>query len=95
MSFLLDTNIVSVHLKRPRGLAHRFVQYSGRLYVSSVALAELYVACKLSLLSNFRGRVYKGGLKRAGISPDRGAWAKELTGALCPLEDSGPGRKRD
>lgn len=43
MSFLLDTNIVSAHLKRPRGLTHRFVQYSGRLYVSSVALAELYV----------------------------------------------------
>jgi predicted nucleic acid-binding protein len=43
MSFLLDTNIVSVYLKRPGGLAHRFIQYSGRLYVSSVALAELYV----------------------------------------------------
>ena len=42
MSFLLDTNIVSFHLERPR-LMHRFVQYSGRLYVSSVALAELYV----------------------------------------------------
>ena len=43
MSFLLDTNVVSVHRKRSRGLVHRFVQYSGRLYVSSVALAELYV----------------------------------------------------
>lgn len=43
MSFLLDTNILSVYLKRPGGLAHRFIQYSGRLYVSSVALAELYV----------------------------------------------------
>ena len=43
MSFLLDTNIVSYHLKRPRGLTHLFVQYSGRLYVSSIALAELYV----------------------------------------------------
>ncbi len=43
MSFLLDTNIVSGYLKRPRGLAHRFVQYSDRLYVLSVALAELYV----------------------------------------------------
>jgi predicted nucleic acid-binding protein len=31
MSFLLDTNIVSFHLKRPRGLMHRFVQYAGRL----------------------------------------------------------------
>jgi tRNA(fMet)-specific endonuclease VapC len=43
MSFLLDTNILSVHLRRPSGLAHRFVQYSGRLYTSSVALAELFV----------------------------------------------------
>lgn len=43
MSFLLDTNIVSFHLKRPSGLAHRFVQHSGRLYVSSISLAELYV----------------------------------------------------
>jgi tRNA(fMet)-specific endonuclease VapC len=43
VSFLLDTNIVSFHIKRPSGLAHRFVQYSGRLYVSSISLAELYV----------------------------------------------------
>src|SRR5437762_1664400 len=42
MSFLLDTNILSAHL-RPSGLAHRFFQYSGRLYTSSVALAELFV----------------------------------------------------
>jgi tRNA(fMet)-specific endonuclease VapC len=43
MSFLLDTNILSEHLRRPSGLAHRFFQYSGRLYTSSVALAELFV----------------------------------------------------
>jgi tRNA(fMet)-specific endonuclease VapC len=43
MSFLLDTNILSMHLRRPSGVAHRFFQYSGRLYTSSVALAELYV----------------------------------------------------
>ena len=43
MSFLLDTNILSAHLRRPSGLAHRFVQHSGRLYTSSVALAELFV----------------------------------------------------
>jgi len=34
MSFLLDTNICSAHLKRPGGLAHRMIQYSGRLYTS-------------------------------------------------------------
>jgi tRNA(fMet)-specific endonuclease VapC len=43
MSFLLDTNILSAHLRRPSGLAHRFFQYSGQLYTSSVALAELFV----------------------------------------------------
>jgi tRNA(fMet)-specific endonuclease VapC len=43
MSFLLDTNIISVHLRRPSGLAHRFFQYSGRLYTTSIVLAELFV----------------------------------------------------
>ena len=43
MSFLLDTDICSAHLKRPAGLMHRFVQHAGRLYISTVALGELYV----------------------------------------------------
>jgi tRNA(fMet)-specific endonuclease VapC len=42
VSFLLDTNILSEHLRRPRGLVHRFVQHSGRLYTSSVSLGESY-----------------------------------------------------
>ena len=42
MSFLLDTNICSVHLRRPSGLVHRFIQHSGRLSISSIVLAELY-----------------------------------------------------
>ena len=42
MSFLVDTNILSAHLRRPAGLAHRFFQHSGRLYTSGVSLAELY-----------------------------------------------------
>jgi tRNA(fMet)-specific endonuclease VapC len=41
VSYLLDTNILSEHLRRPAGLTHRFVQHSGRLYTSSVSLAEL------------------------------------------------------
>jgi tRNA(fMet)-specific endonuclease VapC len=41
MSFLLDTNILSAHLRR--ALTHRFVQHSGRLYTSSVSMGELYV----------------------------------------------------
>jgi predicted nucleic acid-binding protein len=43
MSFLLDTDHLSAHLRRPSGLAHRFFQNSGRLYTATIALAELYV----------------------------------------------------
>ena len=42
MSFLLDTDTCSAHLKRPAGLIHRFVQHSGRLYISTIVLGELY-----------------------------------------------------
>ena len=42
MSFLLDTNICSAHMRRPGGLAHRFMQFEIRLAIPTVALAELY-----------------------------------------------------
>lgn len=42
MSFLLDTNICSAHIRKPTGLAHRFFQYSGRLHISTMVLGELY-----------------------------------------------------
>jgi len=42
MSFLLDTDTCSFHLKRPSGLMHRFVQHSGRLYIATIVLGELY-----------------------------------------------------
>ncbi len=42
MSFLLDTNICSAHLRRSSGLTHRMFQYSGRLYTSEIVVAELY-----------------------------------------------------
>ena len=42
MSHLLDTNICAAHFRRPAGLAHRFFQYGGGLYVPTVVLAELY-----------------------------------------------------
>jgi tRNA(fMet)-specific endonuclease VapC len=43
MAWLLDTDFCSIHLRRPRGLMHRFVQYSGNLSISTISLAELYV----------------------------------------------------
>jgi tRNA(fMet)-specific endonuclease VapC len=42
MTHLLDTDICSAHMRRPSGLAHRFIQYSGGIAISSVALAELF-----------------------------------------------------
>ncbi|MDZ7620650.1 MAG: type II toxin-antitoxin system VapC family toxin [Patescibacteria group bacterium] len=42
MSFLLDTDICSAHLKGDRTVFGKFIQYSGRLSISVVTLAELY-----------------------------------------------------
>jgi tRNA(fMet)-specific endonuclease VapC len=42
MSFLLDTDACSFHLKQPSGLIHRFMQHSGGLYLPTIALAELF-----------------------------------------------------
>jgi tRNA(fMet)-specific endonuclease VapC len=42
MTYLLDTNICSAHLKRSAGLTHFFVQHSGRLYIPTPVLGELY-----------------------------------------------------
>lgn len=42
MSFLVDTDICSAHLKDVPSVGHRFVQHSGGLYLSAVSLGELY-----------------------------------------------------
>jgi tRNA(fMet)-specific endonuclease VapC len=42
MSFLLDTDICSAHMRRPTKLMHRFIQYTGQISISTVTLAELY-----------------------------------------------------
>ena len=42
MSFLVDTDICSAHLKNVGNASSRFLQYSGGLYLSAVSLGELY-----------------------------------------------------
>ena len=42
MSYLIDTDTVSAYLRRPGSLAHRFTQYAGRLWISTMTLAELF-----------------------------------------------------
>lgn len=42
MSFLLDTDTCSAHLKGNPQVTNRFLQYTGRLHISAVTLGELY-----------------------------------------------------
>lgn len=42
MSFLIDTDICSAHLKQKGAVSNRFLQYTGGLYLSTITLAELY-----------------------------------------------------
>lgn len=42
MSFLLDTDICSVHLKDPRRLVNRFLLHMGHLHISTITLGELF-----------------------------------------------------
>ncbi len=42
MTFLLDTNVCSAHMRRPAKLAHRFVQHIDHLAIPTIVLGELY-----------------------------------------------------
>jgi tRNA(fMet)-specific endonuclease VapC len=42
MSFLVDTDICSAHLKNVGMVTNRFLQYTGRLSISVITLGELY-----------------------------------------------------
>jgi len=42
VSFLLDSDICSAYLRRPGSLFARFIQYSGRLWISTITLSDLY-----------------------------------------------------
>jgi len=42
VSFLIDTDTCSAHLKQKGSVTSRFLQYSGRLNVSAITVGELY-----------------------------------------------------
>jgi predicted nucleic acid-binding protein len=42
MSFLLDTDTCSAHLKQKGNLTHKFLQHMGRLHISVITVGELY-----------------------------------------------------
>ena len=43
MSFVLDTDICSAYLKGNSRVHSRFIQYGGRLHVSTITVGELFV----------------------------------------------------
>ena len=65
MSFLVDTDVCSAHLKGVGAVTGRFLQYTGRLHVSVVTAGELYTwafranapARRLTALQDFLGDV--------------------------------------
>jgi tRNA(fMet)-specific endonuclease VapC len=42
MSFLIDTDICSAHLRNRGNVSSRFLQYTGRLHLSTLTAGELY-----------------------------------------------------
>jgi predicted nucleic acid-binding protein len=42
VSFLLDTDTCSAHLKQRGRVTNRFLQYTGGLYICTITLGELY-----------------------------------------------------
>ena len=64
MSFLLDTDTCSVHLKRPAGLTSRLVQHAGRLHVSIITVKPPMLSPRLYLV--VRGH---NCMKRRAIPP--------------------------
>ncbi len=65
MTFLLDTDTCSAHMRRPSQLAHRFIQYTGSLAMPTIVLAELHAGAHkhpnpaklLSLIADLRAEV--------------------------------------
>ena len=48
MGFLLDTNVLSDYLKGDRRVFARVTQHGGRLFISAVTLAEIFVWPRLN-----------------------------------------------
>jgi tRNA(fMet)-specific endonuclease VapC len=42
VSYLLDSDICSAYMRRPGPLFHRFMQHSGRLWISTITVSDLY-----------------------------------------------------
>jgi tRNA(fMet)-specific endonuclease VapC len=69
VSFLLDTDICSAYLKRNGLVTNRFVQYGGRLIISTVTLGELFAWALRAKASPHRLQSLHDLLKEVGVLP--------------------------
>ena len=99
MSFLLDSDICSAHLRRPGSLFHRFVQHTGRLWISTITQVMRSSPCRgplllAGLLAAFSccvlgARAKLGLWKQSHKTPKPRFW-DEL---LLPTTPSSPGKR--
>jgi tRNA(fMet)-specific endonuclease VapC len=67
VSFLLDTDICSAHVKGNYRIHTRFIQYGGRLHISSVTLGELWARVRRAKASPRRLQALRELLKQVEI----------------------------
>jgi tRNA(fMet)-specific endonuclease VapC len=91
MSFLLDTDICSAHLKANPKVYNRFLQYLGRLHISSVTLAELHTWASRANKSLQRLQGLLDLLHDVQGLPVDEAVAKMFGDIRAPLLDAGTG----
>jgi predicted nucleic acid-binding protein len=89
MSFLLDTDICSASLKNNPTVANRFVQYGGRLHISTVTLGELFTWAKRAKASPKRRQGLLDLLKEMKVLPVDEAIAEKFGEIRAGLLDSG------
>jgi tRNA(fMet)-specific endonuclease VapC len=69
MSFLLDTDICSAHVKGNYRIHTRFIQYGGRLHVSTVTLGKLWAWVRRAKAPPRRLQALRELLKQVEVLP--------------------------
>lgn len=89
MSFLLDTDICSAHLKQHVNVTKFVLQYAGRLHISAISMGELLTWGLRREASRFRKAGLRDFLKGVEILPVTPAIAEEFGRLRAELFDAG------
>ncbi|MFO0917844.1 MAG: type II toxin-antitoxin system VapC family toxin [Planctomycetaceae bacterium] len=89
MSYLLDTDIVSAHLKTNRRVTDRILQYLGRVHVSVITVGELTTWARRKQASRSRVMELDAFLQDATILPVTEMIARHFGALRAELLDIG------